>query len=72
MIRNNQSGYNRIGGKMQEIIEFLQGIFLGKNSDKMKIGLTQFKAETVVEKPKKAAVKSSGEIKLSDLMRGSY
>lgn len=57
---------------MQEIIEFLQGIFLGKNSDKMKIGLTQFKAETVVEKPKKATVKSSGEIKLSDLMRRSY
>ncbi len=57
---------------MQEIIEFLQGIFLGKNSDKMKIGLTQFKAEAVAEKPKKAAVKASSEIKLSDLMRRSY
>ena len=55
---------------MQELIEFLQGIFLGKNSDK--IGLTQFKTETVIEKPKKAAAKSAGEIKLSDLMRRSY
>ena len=45
---------------MQELIEFLQGIFLGKNSDKMKIGLTQFKTETVIEKPKKAAAKSAG------------
>ena len=57
---------------MQELIEFLQGIFLCKNRDKRKIGLTQFKTETVIEKPKKAAAKSAGEIKLSDLMRRSY
>jgi len=57
---------------MQEIISFFQEIFLGKNADKMKIGLTQFKAETPVEKPKKVAVKSTNEVKLSDLMRRSY
>lgn len=57
---------------MQEIISFFQEIFLGKNSDKLKIGLAQFKEETPVEKPKKAAGKSTNEIKLSDLMRRSY
>ncbi len=57
---------------MQEIISFFQEIFLGKNSDRMKIGLAQFKSEVAVEKPKKVAAKSTNEVKLSDLMRRSY
>ena len=57
---------------MNEIIAFFQEVFLGKNMDKMKVGLTQFRAETPVEKPKKAVAKSTNDIKISDLMRRSY
>ena len=57
---------------MQEIISFFQEIFFGKNADTMKVGLTQFKQETPVEKPKKVASKSTSDIKISDLMRRSY
>ena len=57
---------------MHEIMTFLQEMFLCKDNDKAKIGLTQFKTETVIEKPKKVATKSAGEVKLSDLMRRSY
>lgn len=55
---------------MQTIITFFQEIFLCKNNDKMKIGLTQFKAKTVPEKTQRTS-KSTSEVKLSDLMRRS-
>ncbi len=57
---------------MQEIITFFQGIFLGKNNDQMKIGLSQFKKDNIQELKKvKKASKVQKEIKLSDLMRRS-
>lgn len=57
---------------MQELVSFFQGIFLGKNNDKMKIGLSQFKKDDIQKKENtKKVVKHQKEIKLSDLMRRS-
>ena len=56
---------------MNEIISFFKEIFMISNdSSKVKIGLSQFKHETV-EKPKKKPEKVSKDIKISDLMRRS-
>lgn len=53
---------------MKEIISFFQEIFMMKNEDKIKVGLSQFKkTETIIEKKERKPVKS--EVKLSDLMR---
>lgn len=58
---------------MQEIITFLKEIFMIKSEDKIKVGLTQFKTVTPVEKKvQKPAIKQPTEVKLSDLMRRSY
>ena len=44
-----------------------------KSEDNIKVGVTQFKAQTPVEKAvKKQIVKQKTEVKLSDLMRRSY
>lgn len=56
---------------MQEIVNFLKEMFMIKNDEK-KIGLSQFKTETPVEKPKVKPIKPASEVKLSDLMRRSY
>ncbi|MBS6602815.1 MAG: hypothetical protein KH301_03535 [Brachyspira sp.] len=56
---------------MQEIVNFLKEMFMMKNDDK-KIGLSQFKSITPIEKPKVNPVKPANEVKLSDLMRRSY
>lgn len=56
---------------MQEIVNFLKEMFMMKNDEK-KIGLSQFKSITPIEKPKVKAVKPANEVKLSDLMRRSY
>ena len=56
---------------MNEIVSFFKEIFMISNdSSKVKIGLSQFKNETV-EKPKKKPEKVSKDIKISDLMRRS-
>ncbi len=58
---------------MNEVINFLKEIFMLKSEDNIKVGLTQFKAQTPVEKAvKKQIVKQKTEVKLSDLMRRSY
>lgn len=58
---------------MKEMIKFLREIFMLKNEDNIKIGLTQFKTVDKVENAaKKAAIPPKTEIKLSDLMRRSY
>lgn len=58
---------------MQEIITFLKEIFMIKSEDKIKVGLTQFKTVTPVEKQaQKPLIKPQSEVKLSDLMRRSY
>lgn len=56
---------------MHEIVNFLKEMFMMKNDEK-KIGLSQFKSLSPVEKPAIKPVKAAGEIKLSDLMRRSY
>ena len=55
---------------MREILTFFKDIFLSKNNDNMKIGLTQFKPKVPIEKTQKNS-KSVNEVKLSDLMRRS-
>lgn len=58
---------------MNEIITFLKEIFMLKPEEGIKVGLTQFKADTPVEKAvKKQVVQPKNEVKLSDLMRRSY
>ncbi len=59
---------------MNDIISFLKEIFMMKPDDK-KVGLSQFKKadnEPVKQKPKKTFKKTTENIKISDLMRGSY
>ncbi len=56
---------------MQEIVNYFKEMFMMKNDDK-KIGLSQFKSITPIEKPKVNPVKPANEVKLSDLMRRSY
>jgi len=59
---------------MKEIITFFKEILMLKPEDNIKVGLSQFKTVTPVEKAavlkKPAPVKA--EVKLSDLMRRSY
>ena len=57
---------------MREIIAFFKSIFFMNDNYDIKVGLSQFKKEqeTPVEK-KKLELKSSKEIKISDLMRRS-
>lgn len=58
---------------MNEIITFFKEIFMLKPEDGIKVGLTQFKPVTPVEKAvKKQTVQPKNEVKLSDLMRRSY
>ena len=54
---------------MHEIINFLQDIFMIKEVAPQSVGLSQFKHDTVVEKPKKEKSIRNKDIKLSDLMR---
>ncbi len=57
---------------MNDIITFFKEIFMIKQDDK-KVGLSQFKELTETAKPKaKKTFKKSENIKLSDLMRGTY
>lgn len=56
---------------MNEMLSFFKEIFMISNdSSRVKIGLSQFKNETV-EKTKKKPEKISKDIKISDLMRRS-
>ncbi len=58
---------------MNEVINFLKEIFMLKSEDNIKVGLTQFKSTTPVEKSvKKHSAPQKTEVKLSDLMRRSY
>lgn len=57
---------------MNDIISFFKEIFMIKSDDK-KVGLCQFKKseEPVQQKPKRT-FKKTENVKISDLMRGSY
>ena len=58
---------------MNEIVKFLKEIFMLKTEDSIKVGLTQFKSTTPIEKSlKKKPAEPKKEVKLSDLMRRSY
>ncbi len=58
---------------MNEIIKFFKEIFMLKSEDSIKVGLTQFKTATPIEKAsKKKAEPAKKEVKLSELMRRSY
>lgn len=54
---------------MSEIIAFFKEIFMMKQDDRMKVGLSQFKPDEPVVKPRKLVLKASKDIKISDLMR---
>ena len=58
---------------MKELIKLFKAIFMMKEDNNMKVGLSQFKTMTPIEK---AAQNSStpikSEVKLSDLMRRTY
>ncbi len=58
---------------MNEIVKFFKEIFMLKSEDSIKVGLTQFKTATPIEKSmNKKTVEPKKEVKLSDLMRRSY
>ena len=58
--------------EMKEIIDFLKDIFMMKDDNSNRIGLSQFKTETPVEKkPVPKNIFERKEVKLSDLMRRS-
>lgn len=55
---------------MNKIISFLSDILLLNKDDGMKVGLTQFKVEEVVQPLRKKDVSiRTKDVKLSDLMR---
>ena len=57
---------------MKEIISFLKDIFLMNDTNtKIKVGLSQFKAEKPIEEPIKKITPLQKNMKLSDLMRKS-
>ncbi len=57
---------------MNDIISFLKEIFMMKQDDK-KVGLSQFKQSVEQEQHQaKKTFKKAENIKISDLMRGSY
>lgn len=63
---------------MGNFLEFLQAIFLGKDNDTTKVGLSEFKRRTTSSIPsiKRKSIfikKPAQELKLSELMRkGTY
>lgn len=58
---------------MKEIITFFKEIFMLKPEENIKVGLSQFKTVTPIEKAaSKNVVPPKAEVKLSDLMRRSY
>lgn len=58
--------------EMTEIINFLKDIFMMKEDNSNRIGLSQFKVEAPVEKkPVPKNIFEKKEVKLSDLMRRS-
>ena len=58
--------------EMKEIINFLKDIFLMQEDNSNRIGLSQFKIETPVEKkPVPKNIFATKEVKISDLMRRS-
>ncbi|MDR1168277.1 MAG: hypothetical protein LBK53_05225 [Heliobacteriaceae bacterium] len=54
---------------MKETISFLKDIFMIKSEDRIKVGLSQFKGVTPVERASVPQKTRPEEIKLSDLMR---
>ncbi len=58
---------------MNEIVKFFKEIFMLKSEDSIKVGLTQFKSVTPIDKAaQKKVAEPKKEVKLSDLMRRSY
>lgn len=58
---------------MKEFLKFFKEIFMMKQDENFKVGLSQFKTVTPVEKAaKKMSTPIKSEVKLSDLMRRTY
>ena len=58
---------------MKEFLKFFKEIFMMKHDENFKVGLSQFKTVTPVEKAtKKMSTPIKSEVKLSDLMRRTY
>ncbi len=53
---------------MDKVLSFLQKIFMLKKDDEIKVGLTQFKKQTVTPVEKDVSIRTK-DVKLSDLMR---
>lgn len=53
---------------MKDFLNFLQEIFMMKNDNSVKVGLTQFKREEVKPRLKEVSIRNK-DVKLSDLMR---
>lgn len=53
---------------MDKILDFLQEILMLKKDDNIKVGLTQFKQPTIIEKKNDVSIRTK-DVKLSDLMR---
>ena len=54
---------------MEHIISTLQQIFMGKEDNSIKVGLSSFKTEFKSKTPKTSPKKAPKEIRLSELMR---
>ena len=58
---------------MKELIKLFKAIFMMKEDNNMKVGLSQFKTMTPIEKAaQKVSTPVKSEVKLSDLMRRTY
>ena len=53
---------------MSKIFSFIQEILMMKKEDNIKVGLTQFKSESVTPITKEVSIRTK-DVKLSDLMR---
>lgn len=54
---------------MGNVFNLLQDIFMLKKDDTIKVGLTQFKQEEIIQPVKKDISIRTKDVKLSDLMR---
>ena len=54
---------------MSEIFNFFKNIIMGKDSNEMKVGLSQFRTSTTPIFAEKKSSIDSKNVKLSDLMR---
>jgi hypothetical protein len=57
---------------VREILDFFMDIFMIKKEERLNIGLTQFRVKQTEKQKEIKQEPKKKELKLSDLMRGSY